>query len=229
VDHPRSAFGAPPLGGAPSGRAKPVRGGHLIAPLLPQPDAADYLRLVAQAVAAGQTVVLWCGASRPRSASAQAAREVSERLAAAAPPAGFRISRSATDGLAVVAVSATHSIGIDVQDAGRDAPPWAEVRTWLHPNERLAHDPASSAWSPAAVWSRKEAVLKALGVGLAGRPQGVDCGASSSEWRRVVVPPFGSALLRSIETPGSASGLAAALAVAGDAAAPTLRLTSWPD
>lgn len=115
----------------------------------------------------------------------------------------FSLARAG--GIALVAVSDAGRIGADVEAVDR---PWPAVgRVAFTPRERAwlaardAHDQARLA---AGLWTRKEAVVKALGVGLAGP-------LTSFDGRGDVVrldgePPVG---VRAIAAP---RGLAAALA-----------------
>jgi 4'-phosphopantetheinyl transferase len=71
----------------------------------------------------------------------------------------LHVSVSRTGSLAVVAVTTAGEVGVDVEEVA--APAFLEDRVGLHPAE-LATYPAGRA----ATWVRKEAVLKALGLGL---------------------------------------------------------------
>ena len=75
----------------------------------------------------------------------------------------LHVSVSRAGSLAVVAVTTAGEVGVDVEEVA--APAFLKDRVGLHPAE-IATYPAGRA----ATWVRKEAVLKALGLGLAVDP-----------------------------------------------------------
>jgi len=108
-------------------------------------------------------------------------------------------------GVALVAVSGTGIVGADVEAVDR---PWSEFGgVAFAPAERAALaacDPPRRAQLAAALWTRKEAVVKALGVGLARPLASFDCLGAVA---RVAGEPLVG--VRDIPAP---HGLAAALA-----------------
>jgi phosphopantetheinyl transferase (holo-ACP synthase) len=176
---------------------------------------------VRAALARGHIVVL-CVRCEP---SIEAAREASRRASAwiegIAALAGCGLSRSATPGMAVVAAPASLRVGVDVEATSTlralgDAP-----AQWLHPEERpLLQD--QEAWLPAAaaaLWVRKEAVLKAFGVGLAVAPSAIAAGTYNEAWRTITHRIRATAVVRSVPAP--AGGYALAVALLGLHPAPT--------
>jgi phosphopantetheinyl transferase len=109
----------------------------------------------------GDSVTIERGAGKPRLVGARR---------------DLRFSVSHAGGLTLVAVAAGREVGIDVERLGR--------RRWLSlpghaltPAERRSLDALSGAAREAAflrLWTRKEAVLKAAGVGLAVDPARVE-------------------------------------------------------
>src|SRR5262249_36195276 len=84
---------------------------------------------------------------------------------------GPRFNLSHTGGLALIAVSSTREVGIDVERADRRA---HAVRRSLTAREHalLGDDPHAKALLQ--VWCRKEALAKAIGGGLNWRPEDFD-------------------------------------------------------
>lgn len=82
-------------------------------------------------------------------------------------PSGPRCSISHTADVVMVAVSATGPVGVDVERADRT--PLPPLTAWVAEDERVALTGSPLACAPALVrrWTCKEAVAKALGVGLA--------------------------------------------------------------
>lgn len=138
---------------------------------------------------AGGIGIVWCGVGLPHGPATQAARREGVRLLAALGHPDLHIHRSACDGLAVVALSACQPIGVDVE---------------------RSHSPATGADLAVAQWVRKEAVLKALGVGLAVAPDAVHAGDEDPQWRLVTAGAQGTVHLCSLPTP--VGGYCAALA-----------------
>ena len=114
----------------------------------------------------------------------------------------------------MVALSARHEIGADVEtslviDAG-------EFEALLHPSEHAD-------WPPALelpeflmqLWCRKEAALKAFGVGLSVAPERCAVGPPSSSWRAVLIDGLGGAQVRSIDIPFDAALSVAVLGAEG--------------
>lgn len=101
--------------------------------------------------------------------------------ALAVPPPHFNLSRR--DGAAALALSQTHELGVDVETL-RPIDDARELAA-LHftPHERKA---VTDAASFLRVWTRKEACMKATGLGLALAPSSFECGAQA-EPRTVVV------------------------------------------
>jgi hypothetical protein len=167
------------------------------------------LHAALEALGRGAIVVRWLPAADLPAARA-AARERSTQLQHAAqqrwPGRRLYVSRSATAGLAAVACSLHAPVGIDVERPG-DAPDAALLGQVLHATEQALAPLGAAGFS--ALWARKEAVLKALGTGLALPPHRVACGGRCADWRRIDSPWGGAAWLRSIDAPG---GLAAAVA-----------------
>jgi 4'-phosphopantetheinyl transferase len=94
--------------------------------------------------------------------------------ALAAPPPHFNLGRR--DGVAAIALSRTHEVGVDVETlrAIDDATELAALH--FTPRER------ESALDDAAflrVWTRKEACMKATGLGLSLAPSSFECGAQA--------------------------------------------------
>jgi len=74
-----------------------------------------------------------------------------------------------TDGLALVAAApAGRPVGIDVEKRGRHADFRAVAARFFTPGERIFLEAEETEERFLALWSRKEAVLKAAGTGLAG-------------------------------------------------------------
>lgn len=98
--------------------------------------------------------------------------------ALASPPPHFNLSRR--EGVALIGLSATHEIGVDVEPlrAMADANELAQLH--FTPRERdavarergAAHDRAFL-----RCWTRKEACMKASGLGLSLAPSSFECGA----------------------------------------------------
>ena len=131
------------------------------------------------------------------------------------PGAGLAFSASRTEGLAAVALArGDRGLGLDVEARGRFARLGGLARR-LHPDERRFIAAAPSAPRLARVWTRKEAALKADGRGL-----DADLAAFSA-----LPPGPGWARIRGVCTGQAHVG---ALAAAGDAALPPLRLV-WLD
>ena len=110
--------------------------------------------------------------------------------------------------MAVVALSTHDIVGIDIEtDAATSVD---DMEGILHPSERTALAAADDvAEFIRHVWSRKEAVLKAFGVGLSCSPRQCAVGPRSAAWQAAAVGRLGWAQVRSIDNP-----LGAALAVA---------------
>ena len=102
------------------------------------------------------------------------------------PQTGLAFSVSRTDGLALLAFARDCRLGVDVERRG-GGPDMAELPGFgrgifsAQEAQALAHARPASADALLSIWTRKEALLKALGTGLS-----VDAGAYTTEddWRR---------------------------------------------
>jgi hypothetical protein len=172
---------------------------------------------VRAALARGHVVVLCARCDANIEAAREASRRASAWLKSVATVA--RGSRSATPGLAVVAAHAASRVGVDVEATNSLHTLGEAPAQWLHPEEQgLFQD--REPWSPAAaaaLWVRKEAVLKAFGVGLAVAPAAIAVGPYQEAWQTVAHRILGTALVRSVPAP---AGYALAVALLGPHAAP---------
>jgi 4'-phosphopantetheinyl transferase len=94
------------------------------------------------------------------------------RLDPARHPAGPEFSLSHTGGLAAIAVGWDRPVGVDVEAIPERFPVWDVASRCFHERERAvleAEAPAGLVPAFHRVWCRKEACLKATGVGLTDR------------------------------------------------------------
>jgi 4'-phosphopantetheinyl transferase len=136
----------------------------------------------------------------------------------------FNLSRR--DGVALIGVSQTHELGVDVETRRPidDAPSLAELH--FTPRERAAVTAVRGAERDLAflrVWTRKEACMKATGRGLSLAPSSFECGATPDS-ATVHVDVDGQFWTLLVHSPDAAAhGAVAAWAVvlaAGTAAVP---------
>jgi 4'-phosphopantetheinyl transferase len=104
--------------------------------------------------------------------------------ALASPPPHFNLSRR--DGVALIGISATHDIGVDVEPlrAMADANELAQLH--FTPRERDDVARETGAVRDRAFlrcWTRKEACMKATGCGLSLPPSSFECGAHAAAER----------------------------------------------
>jgi 4'-phosphopantetheinyl transferase len=125
----------------------------------------------------------------------------------------FNLSHSGSQ--ALIAVSLRRPVGVDVEVIHRvvDAGPLAAAHFTEAEREEWAHAPdAYSDRTFLACWARKEACVKALGVGLAAPPASVDAGCAE-QLRLVnipVGPDRGEVTVCSLHLPGAAAAVAVA-------------------
>lgn len=106
------------------------------------------------------------------------------------PAGGPEFSLSHGGGLVLVAVAAGR-VGVDVEPV-KDAPPEAGLVERLHPAERAVVDAAPESLRSAAftrLWTRKEAYLKGLGVGLGRALDADDVSTGVPGWHLVDLAP----------------------------------------
>jgi 4'-phosphopantetheinyl transferase len=130
-------------------------------------------------------------------------------------PGGLRISLSHTEGLLLVAVSGGCRVGADVEvirDRGvRDLPRHALTRR--EQLELARRDRADRLEAFLSYWARKEALLKAAGVGLALEPRLIELPPPRTATHVVAVPDGLGAPERWSITELELDGFAAAVAV----------------
>lgn len=98
-------------------------------------------------------------------------------------------------------------LGVDVEALTGSLP--LDRRATLHPQEQQDLPLHASEAELGAVWVRKEAVLKAFGVGLAVLPSAILTGGRDQCWRIVSHAGLGVASLRSLDpVPGFEMALA---------------------
>ncbi len=133
--------------------------------------------------------------------------------ALASPPPHFNISRRAS--VALIGVSATHEIGVDVEplQAMADANELATLH--FTPRERDAVQCETGAARDRAFlrcWTRKEACMKATGLGLSLAPSSFECGAQAAT-ERVQVSIAQRAWTLLVHSPDSGEDIVASWAV----------------
>ncbi len=110
-------------------------------------------------------------------------------------PVEFNVSHSANEIL--IAVSLADPVGVDIQRIDWSCPILELARTVLSPREYAALcecEPGEQAQAFFRNWVRKEAYLKAIGVGLSTPLSEVDCGGSADSRPHLgTVGPGGSA------------------------------------
>jgi 4'-phosphopantetheinyl transferase len=130
---------------------------------------------------------------------------VNGKPALASPPPHFNMSRR--DGVALIGISATHDIGVDVEPLQAMADADELARLHFTPREREAVAAQSGSARDRAFlrcWTRKEACLKATGCGLSLPPSSFECGARAKPERvRVRAPQREWTLL--VDSPDVAS------------------------
>lgn len=164
------------------------------------------------AVDVGHIAVLFCVCGVGMNTARGTARQISSWLHRDENSTTRRLSRSATNGLAAVAVHLNGIVGIDVETDEDSLSKDDLLEEILHPDERRNAGALNTPTGFLSMWVRKEAVLKAFGVGLAVSPRTTCTGAFDPEWRRVDHRQLGHAKVRSLPAP---SGFAAALAFRG--------------
>lgn len=174
-------------------------------------------------LAAGRLVICWCEAESDTVAVRSLVRRLDMQLRATCGYHGRLFwSRTACKGLGGVAVSVAGPIGIDAEPPGGPGPDASMLDLVATDAER---SPALfDADAFLALWTRKEAVVKALGVGLALPPRHVHVGAPDSKWRLVDSPWGGQAYVRTLGAPGRYH---AALATRGSGVAVSAFLSRW--
>jgi phosphopantetheinyl transferase len=158
----------------------------------------------------------------------EAARAVCTQLGLALWPRNPLVSRSGTAGLAAVAISDACAVGVDVERIDERVVDESLLAVVLHPLEHAATNREHLARDFFGLWTRKEAVLKAVGQGLMISPQAIMVGFADHEWSRVTVPGHGEVAVRSFEVP---HGFAGALAIVADTNTreyPLVSQTLWP-
>jgi 4'-phosphopantetheinyl transferase len=133
--------------------------------------------------------------------------------ALASPPPHFNLSRR--DGVALIGISATHEIGVDVEplQAMADADELAALH--FTPREReglLRESGAARDRAFLRCWTRKEACMKATGCGLSLAPSSFECGLDSAS-ARVQVRLAQRAWNLLVHSPDSGDDVVAAWAV----------------
>jgi phosphopantetheinyl transferase (holo-ACP synthase) len=176
-------------------------------------DAPTMAREIEVALDAGDVIVLLCRTSDTIASARLASRRASTWLHGVTALRNGRLCRSATAGMGVVAAHRTCAIGIDVERANTERVYEGIAGTLLHPIEfddlfaaPLARD------TLAHVWVRKEATLKAFGVGLAVAPTSIATGAYCADWRTVTHGILGTAMVKSLPAP---DGFAISVALLG--------------
>jgi 4'-phosphopantetheinyl transferase len=110
------------------------------------------------------------------------------------PGAPLRFNLSHVKGAVLVAVTRNAEVGVDLEDCGRRIDEAALAAACLSPLEAraldtLAHDRRK--WPLLQQWTRKEAVLKAMGAGLAHDPCQLGLGLTPDTLRMAHVPYAG--------------------------------------
>jgi 4'-phosphopantetheinyl transferase len=106
--------------------------------------------------------------------------------------APLRVSLAHSGEVALVAVTKSHDVGVDVETLRDGVDRWSLVDHALTPRERHrleAVPPMQRASAFLSMWTRKEALLKAAGVGLAVDPRLVELDGPSI---RALPPELGS-------------------------------------
>ncbi len=101
-----------------------------------------------------------------------------------APPPHFNLSRSGD--VAVVGLSASHELGVDVERLGAVADSAALAKEHFTATEHSAWRACDKGVRDLAFllgWTRKEACLKAAGTGLAVAPSSFECGVTAQSRR----------------------------------------------
>jgi 4'-phosphopantetheinyl transferase len=104
--------------------------------------------------------------------------------ALASPPPHFNLSRRGS--VALIGVSNTHEIGVDVEPLQPMADANELAQLHFTPRERDAVQHESGAARDRAFlrcWTRKEACMKATGLGLSLAPSGFECGVQAASER----------------------------------------------
>ena len=101
--------------------------------------------------------------------------------ALASPPPHFNLSRRG--GVALIGLSATHEIGVDVEPLQpmADADELAQLHFTLRERDAVAREHgAARDRAFLRCWTRKEACMKATGLGLSLPPSAFECGADAA-------------------------------------------------
>jgi 4'-phosphopantetheinyl transferase len=135
-------------------------------------------------------------------------------------PSWLRFNLSHSDGVAVYAVARDREVGVDHERIRSDFPFDEIARHYYSPRERahLAGLPeADRLFAAFSYWTRKEAYLKAVGVGMALRLDGCDVGVNPAETVRLRRRDSGGAASRcwSLHAFNVGPGYAATVAVEG--------------
>jgi 4'-phosphopantetheinyl transferase len=128
---------------------------------------------------------------------------------------GWHFSFSRRGGDALVGISSRHEIGVDLESIGtaQDAQALAEYVCSANEREQWARCPAADRASAfATCWTRKEASLKAVGVGLSVDPAVVDVGFSCVRRAVRIAAPTGESWA-AVESFRLDAGYAGSLAV----------------
>lgn len=180
-------------------------------------NACDRSWALRSSLAAGDIVVLYCRSGPTIGEARDASRQAAAWLQGTAAFSSGRIGRSATPGLGVVAAHREFALGVDAEAVNSCHVSDDMSPLLLHPDERPLFRVPISADALTALWVRKEAVLKAFGVGLAVEPTTLCTGGYDERWRPVTHGVLGAAMVRSLEGP---EGFALGVALLGTRSAP---------